>query len=67
MSDNNTKVFAVGFLVVLWWVGIWGIIELAVHYFAKGSSVKAFFAYAAMVLFVVLVLYVRPVSLEHFF
>jgi hypothetical protein len=67
MPDNNTKVFAIGFLVVVWWVGIWGIIELAVNYFAKGSSVKELFAYATMVLFVVVMLYIKPVSLEHFF
>ena len=65
LSDNK-NVFAIGFLVVLWWVGLWGIIELAVHNFSKGSSTKAFFAYAAMVLFVIMIIYLNPTVLEHF-
>jgi hypothetical protein len=65
-TPDNKKVLAIGFLVVLWWVGIWGIIELAVQNFSKGSSTKAFFAYAAMVLFVILILYLKPTTIEHF-
>jgi len=64
VSDKN--VFAIGFLVVLWWVGLWGIIELAVQNFSKGSSIKAFFAYALMVLFVIMIIYLNPTILEHF-
>lgn len=65
-TPDNKKVLAIGFLVVLWWVGLWGIIELAVQNFSKGSSTKAFFAYAAMVLFVILILYLKPTTIEHF-
>ena len=64
VSDKN--VFAIGFLVVLWWVGLWGIIELAVQNFSKGSSIKAFFAYALMVLFVIMIIYLNPTVIEHF-
>lgn len=66
MEPSNKKVLAIGFLVVLWWVGLWGIIELAVQNFSKGSSTKAFFAYAAMVLFVVIIIYLKPTTIEHF-
>ena len=66
MEPSNKKVLAIGFLVVLWWVGLWGIIELAVQNFSKGSSTKAFFAYVTMVLFVILIVYLNPTVLEHF-
>ena len=65
-TPDNKKVLAIGFLVVLWWVGLWGIIELAVQNFSKGSSTKAFFAYALMVLFVIMIIYLNPTVLEHF-
>ena len=62
MEPSNKKVFAIGFLVVLWWVGLWGIIELAIQNFSKGSSTKAFFAYAAMVLFVIMIIYLMLIN-----
>ena len=65
-TPANKKVFAIGFLVVLWWVGLWGMIELAVQNFSKGSSTKAFFVYAALVLFVIMIIYLNPTVLEHF-
>jgi hypothetical protein len=66
MVNNNKNVLAIGFLVVLWWVGLWGIIELGVQNFSKGSSTKAFFAYATMVLFVIMIVYLNPTTIEHF-
>jgi hypothetical protein len=56
----------IGFLVVIWWVGLWGMIEIAIHEFARGSVKKAFFVYASMVSFVILIILTNPTITEHF-
>lgn len=60
------RLLFIGFLVVLWWVGLWNIIETVVQDIANGSAKKALMIHAAMVGFVVFVVYFNPNLLEHF-
>ena len=60
------RLLLIGFLVVLWWVGVWNIIEMIVEDIAKGSASKAFIIYASMVGFVVAIVFFNPNLLEHF-
>jgi len=55
-----------GFLIVLWWVGLWGLIETIVQQFIRGSVKKAIMIYSSMIAFVALVIYLNPNILEHF-
>ena len=64
MYMQNTIVL--GFLIVLWWVGVWGIIETVVQQLVKGSPTKAIFIYGSMVAFVILIIYLNPSIIQHF-
>jgi len=57
---------ALGFLIVFWWVGLWGIIETVVQQFTRGSATKALLVYGFMVAFVIVIIYLNPGILEHF-
>ena len=63
---NILNFLVIGFLVVIWWVGLWGIIEIVIQNLANGSVKNALFIYASMVSFVILILYMNPTILEHF-
>ena len=50
----------IGILIVVWWVGVWGLIETCVHQIAKGNPLKCYVIYASMVFFVMFVVYLNP-------
>jgi hypothetical protein len=60
------KVFFVSLLIVIWWIGSWGLIELGVQYFVRGSMKNAVLIYSSMILFVITIVYFNPAVLEHF-
>ena len=60
------KVLFVSFLLVVWWIAAWGIVELIIQQFIQGSKRRAVMAYSSMILFVITVLYFNPGVLEHF-
>lgn len=63
---NTKNKIALGFLIVLWWVGVWGIIETLVQHVVKGSVKKALFIYGSIVAFVIIIINHNPGLLEHF-
>jgi hypothetical protein len=63
---NTKNKIALGFLIVLWWVGVWGIIETLVQHVVKGSVKKALFIYGMIVAFVIIIINHNPGLLEHF-
>lgn len=54
------------FLVVVWWVGLWGFLDTLLHQVIKGSTTTALLVYGGLVGFVLLVIAARPRALEHF-
>jgi len=60
------KVLFISFLLVIWWIAAWGIVELIIQQFIQGSARKAVMTYSFMLLFVITVLYFNPGVLEHF-
>jgi hypothetical protein len=53
-------------LVVFWWIGIWGLVELLIQKFTRGSFVKGLFAHAFILVAVLLILYYEPDLVEYF-
>jgi hypothetical protein len=60
------KVLFVSLLIVVWWIGSWGLIELAVQSLTRGSLRNAVLVYSFMILFVITIVYFNPTILEHF-
>jgi hypothetical protein len=60
------KVLFVSLLIVVWWIGSWGLIELVVQSLTRGSMKNAVLVYSFMILFVITIVYFNPTILEHF-
>ena len=58
---NPLQVLLLGVLVIFWWAGVWGILEILVQ-----KTKQPFLFYSLMVGFVVLVVFSHPQLLEHF-
>lgn len=56
-------ILLVGFLVVVWWMGVWGLIETVL---ADSIQKHPLFVYGSMVVFVMILVWIKPQLLEHF-
>ncbi len=54
------------FIVILWWVGIWGLSETVMSYFVKNSLVSRFAIYTGLLLVVLFAIWSEPDIIEHF-
>jgi hypothetical protein len=54
------------FLIVLWWIGCWGLVETFVQPLIQGSAIKALVVYGGMIVAVVLIVSANPTLLEKF-
>jgi hypothetical protein len=67
MGDQNvTNILLIAFLVVLWWIGVWGFVETLLHQVIKGSASKALLIYSSLIATVLVIVYMKPDLLEHF-
>lgn len=67
MGKGETRdILFIAFLLVLWWIGVWGLVETLLHQFIKGSASKALFVYSSLIATVLAVVYIKPQLLEHF-
>ncbi len=58
---NPFQVLLLGVLVIFWWAGVWGILEILVQ-----KTKRPLLFYSLMVAFVVVVVFSHPELLEHF-
>ena len=63
---DTSRILATSFLVVVWWISLWGLIEIVLKKFIGTSESKAITAYFLMLLFVIVIVYKYPVT-ERFF
>ncbi len=63
---DTTRILATSFLVVLWWIALWGLIEIVLKKFIGNSEKKHVIAYCLMLIFVIVIVYKYPVA-ERFF
>jgi hypothetical protein len=57
------SILLVGLLVVIWWIGVWGLIETLLGDLIKKNPLAV---YGSMVAFVIVIIYLKPELLEHF-
>ena len=53
-------------LIILWWIGVWGLVETLIHLYIRGSTQRAIFVYMSMILLVLVVVYVNPKMVDYF-
>lgn len=60
------KLLLISFLVIIWWIGMWGFIETIVQHYIKGSFTKSLLIYGGLIIFVGIFFYTNPNLLDHF-
>ena len=53
-------------LVILWWVGVWGIMDWVVHHVSGAKPFRKLAMYLALLLLVGGTLYLKPEMESHF-
>ena len=54
------KMILIGILIVIWWIGLWGLIETCIQHITQGHPFKSGCVYTFMILFVILVVFMYP-------
>ena len=61
---NRYKPLVYSVLLIIWWIGVWGIADTVIHIVFKGQTMKELGVYIAFVTFVLFVIFVHPEFLE---
>ena len=61
-----SNILLIAFLVVLWWIGVWGFVETLLHQVIKGSTTKALLLYSSLIATVLAIVWMKPHLLDHF-
>lgn len=51
-------------ILILWWIGVWGIADTVIHLVFKGETLKELGVYLLLVSFVLFVIFVHPEFIE---
>ena len=54
------------FLVLLWWIGMWGLIDLLIGRITGGSFHKSVIVYSCIIVCVFVALWIDPRLIENF-
>ena len=60
------NILVVSFLVVVWWIALWGLIEIVLKSIVGNSVGKSVIAYILMIAFVLAIVYMNPGMVERF-
>jgi hypothetical protein len=66
MLNQPSEILLIAFLIVVWWVGVWGLLETLLHQYIKGSFTKAICVYTLLIVLVISIVWSRPHLLENF-
>ena len=61
---NRYKSVLYSILLILWWIGVWGIADTVIHLVFKGHTMKELAVYIGLVTIVLLVIFVHPEFLD---
>jgi len=62
--DKN--ILLISFLVVVWWIALWGLIEIVLKSIVGNSVRKSAIAYGLMIAFVLAIVYMYPHTIDRF-
>ena len=60
------NILVVSFLVVVWWIALWGLIEIVLKSIVGNSVRKSVIAYSLMIAFVLAIVCMNPGMVERF-
>ncbi len=66
VSIPTENILLLSVLVIAWWIGVWGLCEIGVEAYARGSVVRRCIAYGTLVLVVIAYILWNPQHLEKF-
>jgi hypothetical protein len=68
MRSVNMTVYIlwISVLIVIWWIAIWGLIEIGLKQIVGNSQTLAVYAYTGMILAVLGIVYIQPDLIERF-
>ena len=62
----NRETFLLALLLVVWWVGLWGFLDTLLQMVHKGNPMTSLVVYGSLIVFVSVVLFLRPSYIEYF-
>ena len=60
------NILLISFLVVVWWIALWGLIEIVLKSVVGNSVSKSVIAYCLMIAFVLAIIYMYPHTIDRF-
>jgi hypothetical protein len=66
MVMEKTFILFVSVLVILWWIAIWGIIEMMLKSMVGNSQEKTLIAYSLIIALILSIVYLYPTTIERF-
>lgn len=64
--EKTSDILFIALLIVLWWIGVWGLVETILHEFIRGSVAKALLTYSSLIATVLVIVWAKPQLLEYF-
>ena len=61
-----SEILLLGLLIVIWWIGIWGVVETLIHLYIRGNTARALFVYSSMIMIVLFYVYLNPTLIDYF-
>ncbi len=63
-SINRYKAVFYSLILIIWWIGVWGIADTVIHMVFQGETMKELGVYIGFVTIVLLIIFVHPELLE---
>lgn len=63
---HRAKAVGYSLILIVWWIGVWGIADTVIHMVFKGETMKELGVYITMVTLVLLLLFLNPDLTQHF-
>ncbi len=58
------KAVAYSIILIIWWIGVWGIADTVIHLVFKGQTMKELGVYIFFVTFVLFIIFLHPELLD---
>jgi hypothetical protein len=62
----NTELLFLALVIVIWWMGVWGLLDTILHFYIQGKPQRALVMYSVMVASVLALVLFKPDILERF-
>ena len=62
----SVNIYLLPLIVIVWWIGVWGIVETLIQLYIRNSTARSIFVYGLMVVSVTLAVYMNPHFVDYF-